>query len=160
MTRTINQQNAVEQQIDFRFLKRSAECTGWDKGNRVLYDLCRKYPWHTDEEEICAKMWLIGRSYAAAIERRPKSDYVGGRFYQDVVGPKIRNSKIDKWLASIARYRKPSWENCSDIIAVHKKLTDLLYKISGVEKRSLASKICTSICQDSSIFMTHRHRMA
>ena len=42
----------------------------WDLGNKVLYDLCSSYPYHKTDEEIIAKIWLIGRSYAAAIERR------------------------------------------------------------------------------------------
>lgn len=42
----------------------------WDVGNSVLYDMCRKYPNHGKEDEIIAKVWLIGCSYSAAIERR------------------------------------------------------------------------------------------
>ena len=34
----------------------------------------------------------------------------------------------------------PTSENCVQIIAVHKRVTDLFKKISGLEKRSLASK--------------------
>ena len=45
---------------------------GFDIGNDVLYQMCEKYPSHTNEEEIIGKIWLIGRSYAAAIERAKK----------------------------------------------------------------------------------------
>lgn len=56
--------------------------TPWDLGNQVLYDLCRQYPGHTDEQAVIAKIWLIGRTYAAAIERRwTKSELTGDRFY-------------------------------------------------------------------------------
>lgn len=46
------------------------ETTPWDLGNQVLYDVCRQNPDHTDEQAIIAKILLIGRTYAAAIERR------------------------------------------------------------------------------------------
>jgi len=42
----------------------------WDLGNRILYDMCQSYPGHSKDDEIVAKIWLIGRSYAASIERR------------------------------------------------------------------------------------------
>ena len=41
----------------------------WNLGNEMLYQLCRDYPDHKAPEVITAKVWLIGRSYAAAIER-------------------------------------------------------------------------------------------
>ena len=46
------------------------EPSPWDLGNQVLYSLCLDHPYHTDGAAIIAKFWLIGRSYAAAIERR------------------------------------------------------------------------------------------
>ena len=46
----------------------------WSLGNSVLYDLCKTYPTHKDKKSIVAKIWLIGRAYAAAIERRKKDD--------------------------------------------------------------------------------------
>ena len=41
----------------------------WSIGNQVLYDLCQRYPRHTVDSEIIAKIWLIGRAYSASIER-------------------------------------------------------------------------------------------
>ena len=46
----------------------------WDLGNEVLYSLCHDYPKHDRGDAIIAKIWLIGRSYAAAIERRKNAD--------------------------------------------------------------------------------------
>jgi hypothetical protein len=51
----------------------------WDLGNSVLYDLCRKHPSHKTADEILAKVWLIGRSYAASIERRKNVKETVGR---------------------------------------------------------------------------------
>ena len=39
-------------------------------GNKVLYDLCKSYPMNDDVNGLIAKLWLIGRSYSASIERR------------------------------------------------------------------------------------------
>ena len=75
----------------------------WDLGNKVLYDLCSCHPHHKTDEEIIAKVWLIGRSYAAAIERRKNktTDSEGDFFYEETVAPKIKNSEIDKWFEEI-----------------------------------------------------------
>ena len=42
----------------------------WEYGNSVLYRMCKEQPEHKDIDVIVGKIWLIGRSYAAAIERR------------------------------------------------------------------------------------------
>lgn len=127
--------------LDINRLKRVVRGTCWDLGNEVLYRLCREYPKHDDEEEILAKIWLVGRSYSAAIERRPKSSSVNGEdFYKDVVGPMMRKAKIDQWLRPLAQYEKPAFDNSSLVIGAHKKLTDLFVEITGLSKRSLASK--------------------
>lgn len=105
----------------------------WDLGNKVLYDLCRKHPRHKKVDEVIAKVWLIGRSYAAAIERRknlnPKSK--GDSFYVDCVAPTMIAEGIDRWIETATE------ENA---IEVHWRLTQLFRKITKHEKRSLASK--------------------
>ena len=126
--------------ISKRIVANSLKPTIWDTGNKVLYDLCSKYPSHDSDDEIIAKVWLVGRSYAAAIERRNPSEEVGDGFYINHVAPKIRKSKIDKWLKSIKRHKKLTKENFQEIMATHKRVTDLFSDISGMEKRSLASK--------------------
>lgn len=39
-------------------------------GNEVLYKMCSEMPKYDDIEVISAKLWIIGRSYSAAIERK------------------------------------------------------------------------------------------
>jgi hypothetical protein len=110
----------------------------WDLGNQALYDLCRKHPDHRSVDAIIAKVWLIGRTYAASIERRRQhTSAEGDDFYVDVVGPAIKSSGIDRWLAPLWALRRP---DPAAVIPVHKRLTDLFEEISGLEKRSLASK--------------------
>ena len=50
--------------------------TRWCFGNGILYKMCEEFPKHDDSDVITGKLLLIGRSYAAAIERRKNaSDY-------------------------------------------------------------------------------------
>ncbi len=115
----------------------------WDLGNETLYELCRKHPEHTDEQAIIAKVWLIGRSYAAAIERRkPNANetFEGGNFYTDNVVTKILKSPIDKWFSDLKDLKGADEQTMGAILNVHCELTNLFEKISGLENRSLVSK--------------------
>ena len=110
----------------------------WELGNDVLYQLCRRHPEHHSVDEIVAKVWLIGRSYAASIERRRgKKKKKGEDFFLDQVGPRIRSARVDRWLAPIKDLRRP---NATVVVPVQRRLTDLFRQISKQDKRSLASK--------------------
>ncbi len=109
----------------------------WDLGNRVLYELYSKHSGHCKADEIVAKIWLIGRSYAASIERRRNATRAGDRFYEETVAPAMRESGIDSWLASVPRHGQPG---SPESVEVHKMLTDLFRSVTGLNKRSLASK--------------------
>lgn len=69
--------------------------TTWDLGNQVLYDLCRDHPRHNSADVVIAKVWLIGRSYSAAIERRRSPTAYGDSFYTKHVAPAVLVSNID-----------------------------------------------------------------
>lgn len=115
-----------------------ARHTVWDIGNRTLYDLCARHPHHREIDCIVAKVWLIGRSYAAAIERRRDKGEVGSDdFYLKVVGPTIKQARVDAWFRNLHSLRQP---DSAVAVPVHAKLTRLFSVISGIEKRSLASK--------------------
>lgn len=109
----------------------------WDLGNRILYDMCRSYPGHTEDDQIIAKIWLIGRSYAAAIERRKNAKHIGDDFYEAVVAPTMRDQPIDLWLASLKNTDK---SGSAKTVVIHKRLMDLFQSITDLEKRSLAAK--------------------
>src|SRR5438132_8627778 len=120
------------------FIKRALLEKVSDVGNQVLYDMCAANREHTRDDVIIAKIWLIGRAYAAAIERRrDKGDTVGDAFYETKVGPQIRDSDIDKWFEAL---NNVSNEDVNLNLETHKRVMDLFTKISGLEKRSLASK--------------------
>jgi hypothetical protein len=61
-------------------------------GNNCLYSLCEKYPRHKNVDEVVAKLWLIGRSYAAALERRKNKRKKDPEFYEFIAAPVIIGS--------------------------------------------------------------------
>jgi len=110
-------------------------------GNKVLYEMCKTKPKHEDIDEIVGKVWLIGRSYSAAIERKAGAKMKeGGNFYKDQVAPAILNSDIDEWIESVSSIHRITKDNYLLVLAAHKNLTNLFKQITGTEKRSLASK--------------------
>jgi len=114
--------------------------TPWDVGNQFLYDLCRKRPEHTDVATVIAKVWIIGRTYAAAIERRRNRISLNEQFYIKTVGPKIVRSNIDGWIVDARRYHQPNDESFATLMKVHYQVMQLFNAISGLNKRALASK--------------------
>lgn len=118
-------------------IEAAREATVWDFGNGVLYDMCRAHPGHTREDVIIGKIWIIGRSYAAAIERRRNGQTFGDGFYELHVAPAMKAAGIDSWLQSLGDMAQAGGP---ETILAHKRLTDLFAKVSGLEKRSLASK--------------------
>ena len=81
---------------------------------------------------------FIGRSYAAAIERRrEKGEFSGDEFYVEHVASRIRSSDIDAWFQEL---RQDVRGNAAAAVKVHKNFTDLLNEITGLDKRSFASK--------------------
>ncbi|NOX46432.1 MAG: hypothetical protein GXO89_05580 [Chlorobi bacterium] len=112
----------------------------WDFGNEVLYKLCKKNFEHIEDGKIIAKVWLIGRSYAAAIERRRNKTDINDDFYISKVAPLFKNSEIDSLLMSISREKKITVENLGIILSVHYYLMQEIKRITEIEKRSFCSK--------------------
>ena len=118
-------------------IKQAEKRKGFDVGNKILYNMCREYPKHTDEEQIIGKIWLIGRAYAAAIERCPVEI-----IYPRDVGPKIKEhgEKLDDQLASIIEHLQTKGDYLLHMLRTHKYFTNVLFDITKMYKRSLASK--------------------
>jgi len=119
-----------------KFAKKNA----WDLANEILYDLCAKFPHHKNKSEVMAKVMLIGRSYAASIERRKNKRKNYDDFYEDVVAPKLMKSKLDRYLSRLEGENRISESNIGTILKTHKYLVDLFQSITKLNKRSLASK--------------------
>ena len=110
----------------------------WKFGNEILYRLCADHPAHSEDHVIIAKMWLVGRAYAAAVERRRVNDGLSSDdFYIERLAPTVRNSEIDTWFQ---RLREDGSRSKWLTLDVHKRLVDLLKPITKLEKRSFASK--------------------
>ena len=120
--------------------------TRWELANNVLYELCDKYPDHKDADEIVAKLWLIGRSYAAAIERRKNAIENGGDFYYETVAPAI----ISKGAALDSKIRMlKSSERLEDLFDTHAFLIEIFRTVTDMDKRSLASKYLHFHCPNT-----------
>lgn len=117
-------------------VKKALSTTVWDFMNDVLYRLCQDNPGHTRDDVILAKIWIIGRTYAAAIERGSNAT---NKSLGDVneLASKIRTSPMDRWFQKL---RLSSNDDLALTVETHKKVMDLFCEISGLEKRSLASK--------------------
>ena len=78
---------------------------------------------------------------ADLIERRKeKLEFIGDDFYIDIVASIILSSNIDKLLEPLKNIKKIDNESEAVILKTHKDITELFKKISGLHKRSLASK--------------------
>ena len=126
--------------INKNIVKKALQKSPWDFGNRVLYNLCCNYPYHRNIDQIVAKVWLIGRSYAVAIERRKKAKEYNDSLYTNTVGPALMKSDIDKWIIDLDNFRFPTFDNIENIIIVHGNLMKLIKNITGMGNRSFASK--------------------
>jgi len=114
----------------------------WMLGNEVLYNLCKKYPQHKNDEEIRAKIWLIGRSYAASIERRKTKKHINDDFYDYVTKEFIKFNKLKNFDKKLNDLKDKGFneKNLNQMLGLHNELTKFFKKLTGLEKRSLASK--------------------
>ena len=113
-------------------------------GNNDIYDFVKKHFSNKNIDWIANKMWLIGRTYAAAVERFKKDEILKeDDFYYDHVAPFIADSELDSKINAIKKkgYKSPLDVGASeDILDLHMYLVNLLKELTNQEKRSLASK--------------------
>lgn len=122
----------------------------WDFGNQVLYDLCKQNPLHSQQDQIIAKVWLIGRSYSVALERfkrapkDPKEETnlpLGDEFYVRTIPDKFITLDIDDRLSKLKKHGRITKENLKDSLETHGYLTNELSTITNNQnKRSFSSK--------------------
>lgn len=87
----------------------------WDLANEVLYSLCRVHPKHNRGDAIIAKVWLIGRSYAAAIERRKNAKGSSDNFYETTVVEEMKKPAVDQWLSSLPDGMTDPWRKLGQV---------------------------------------------
>jgi hypothetical protein len=128
--------------LDRKTITSCKERGPWTLGNEVLYKMCADNFTHDNDEKIIAKVWLIGRSYAAAIERRknkePNED--SDKFYTDTVTRAFKSSDLDQRLKELSSYKVIDIEVLKNTIETHYYLTDLIRKITNLNKRSFSAK--------------------
>lgn len=120
-----------------------------DLMNEVLYDLAHKYPAHTDEAQIYAKVVIIGRTYAAALERGADHDKMEGKFYADKIVPAIKDSSLDRLIEDTKNIRKITAKSLGIVLTTHKAVTDILKKHTGKSNRSFVSKYLHFHCKNA-----------
>ncbi len=124
-------------------LARSDDADLWFVGNETLYRLCAQRPFHFCAKDSIAKLWLIGRSYSAAIERRRTAHETKKREvdeYYEEVAHSLAESDIDKVIACVPRETPTSMAGFAPALEAHARLVDILHKHSGSELRSFSSK--------------------
>jgi hypothetical protein len=116
----------------------------WRFGNSILYRMCAEHPRHDDLSMVVGKVWLIGRTYAAAVERyrlpQESSRIPSDIFYTQHVGPALLNAGIDKVLDEVRRFRELSEESLTAVLKAHCTLVEALRPLTNQDKVSLASK--------------------
>ncbi len=125
------------------YLNKKEEYSKLDFGYKVLRDLCSNNLKHTEPGKIYAKIWIIGRSYAAPIDRRKnKTKDNNNKFYIERVVPTIQNSGdyLDLQIEKLCKYENLNEENIKEALDLHKYLTDVFNTLTGLNMRSLASK--------------------
>ncbi|RMG23610.1 MAG: hypothetical protein D6732_24655, partial [Methanobacteriota archaeon] len=114
-------------------MKYDSDYSGW--GNEVLYRICKEKPLHDNIDVISSKLWLIGRAYSAAIERKAGPD-----FKIENAAKIIKESRIDIHINNLNQINRINEKNIHVLLEAHKYFTDKLKEATGVAKRSLASK--------------------
>ncbi len=114
-------------------MKYADDYSGW--GNEVLYRMCSERPKHNDIDTVIGKLWIIGRSYSAAIERKAGKD-----FKIENAAKLLIDSDIDTYVRRLRRINRLNESNIGILLSAHKHVTDVLAEATGIDKRSLASK--------------------
>lgn len=126
-------------------MKRSSlkelEESPWDWGNSVLYNMCKNEPYHRDIGKAFGKMWIIGRSYSASIERGAGVHRENSiDFYSEKVGPMLVNSELDSWIKELKKIKRITHDNSELLLEIHLNFVKEIKSITNKNKRSLASK--------------------
>ncbi len=115
--------------------------------NEMLYRMCDENPEHKKPEVTYGKLAIIGRTYAAALERTSKVGSKSQKIFATAIQA-LTEEDIDSKLKAAKKIELPLTLDFSDtdlgrlsqILAIHASLTSVFAKSAGMEKRSLASK--------------------
>lgn len=134
--------NTMENLLNIESITSCTNRGPWSLGNDILYKMCADNFNHDSAEKIVAKVWLIGRSYAVAIERRRNKTpgVESDKFYTETVVDAFQSSELDKMMDKIKIMPNLNKGSLIKTIELHHYLTKLINKISNLDKRSFSSK--------------------
>ena len=116
----------------------------WRLLDKHLYSLCQQHPEHTNLAEICAKIWIIGRTYATGIERKIPSDGTQGSSMFQLANYMVDcSAELDTIFPSLSEIAEPlTPEKLYTIIDLHGQFVQLLRAITSDAQsaRSFCSK--------------------
>lgn len=118
------------------------EKTDWDFSNEILYSMCKENFTHKQTDKIIGKVVIIGRTYAAAIERRKNKteNEQNDDFYINKVASEFKKSELDIYLDKLKSEHELTEKNIPEILKVHFYLTSLINNLTEQNKRSFCSK--------------------
>lgn len=105
--------------------------------NEWLYQITKKKPSNTNKDVIASKLLIIGRTYAAALERVQDKDI---KINYNAVAKKIIDNKIEQDINALKTEKNIDENTILKVASLHYKLTKIFEKDTKIDKRSLASK--------------------
>ena len=123
-----------------KLIEDSSYLSIYKTSNKILYKMFRDYPENKAAEHIVAKVLILGRTYAAAIERRKTGDKLSNdAFYLKKVPKAFKSVGIDEGISKI-RKTNDELKRASQCLKLHSKLQASIKSITKQNKRSLCSK--------------------
>ncbi|TAL53821.1 hypothetical protein [Pandoraea sp.] len=112
-----------------------------DIGNDTLYKMCEKHPAHRDEGAVISKIWIIGRAYAAAIERQAiKNLDLERKSASGKAAELLKSSTLDSNLADTLRQRTHFVKDPGRAVQIHGSVLATLDGMMARQPRSFVSK--------------------
>lgn len=116
----------------------------WKVMDNALYRLCRENPDHARRSSVCAKLWIVGRTYATGIERKVATTGSQGSSMSQVTEHFLAHApEIDKEFGQLRTITEPlDPKKLKLIVAIHGRLVTFLCPITRKNQstRSFVSK--------------------
>lgn len=131
----------------------------WSGIDAELYELCKRYPAHSDSRERNAKLWLIGRTYATGIERKIRSKRTQGSSLNQLSDHLSSHAQdLDCLISQLKTVTEPLTPNkLQNIVQCHGQFLRILRGVTrkGQTVRSFASKYLHFHCPAVPIIDTY-----
>jgi len=131
----------------------------WRATDQILYDLCQRYPGHSDQGAVNAKLWIIGRTYATGIERRiPADGRQGGSMTKLGEHLLTHGREVDNLFDCLRHLAEPlDPDKLRAILDLHGRFIALIRPVllRNQSPRSFASKYMHFHCPAVPIFDTY-----